>query len=73
MLIRSLSDIQDGMNRVEAVSNILINYIVTSADEEPVKTDTICYTIMVMRDIAQHYAKQIDDLSVTNVISPISH
>lgn len=63
--IKDLIDIEFAFTRVEALCNVLIEYIhTTNESDELIKKDNIAFTLMTIRDLTEFYERQVQNLQI---------
>lgn len=65
--IKDLTDIEFAFTRVEALCNVLIEYIHTTNEaDELLKQDNIAFTLMTIRDLSEFYGCQVQNLRIVD-------
>ena len=65
--LKDLFDIEMAFTRIEALSNILLEYVVDNSElNTPEIQDTANFTLMAIRDYAKFYSDQVQNLDIVN-------
>ena len=65
--IEDLTDIEFAFARIDALCNVLIEYIHSSnAADELSKKDNIAFSLMTIRDLTTFYEKQVQNLKIVD-------
>lgn len=65
--LKDLFDIEMAFTRIEALSNILLEYVVDNSElNTPEDQDTANFTLMAIRDYAKFYSDQVQNLDIVN-------